>query len=68
MSLQDKIQELEAREKRLHEMLAEDTQRLRVARAQVVLCEESLQKRLDDLGILREQLLEAKKLASPIWN
>lgn len=64
MSLQDKIRELEAREHKLHELLAEDTQNLRLVRAQVGLLEEQLQNRLDEINQVRKQLVEAKEALS----
>ena len=68
MSLKEKIQELEGQEHRLHELLADDTQRLRLARAEVAICEEMLQKHLNDLTQIREQLLDAKKQLMHLWN
>jgi predicted nucleic acid-binding Zn-ribbon protein len=64
VSLQDKIRELEAREHKLHELLAEDTQNLRLVRAQVGLLEEQLQNRLDEINQVRKQLVEAKEALS----
>lgn len=61
MSLQDTIRELEAREHKLHEQLAEDTQNLRLARNQVARFEEMLQARLDEINMVRKQIVEAKE-------
>jgi hypothetical protein len=41
---------------------------LRLARAEVAICEEMLQKRLNDLTEVRERLLEAKKELMQLWN
>lgn len=64
MSLQDTIRELEAREEKLHEQLAEDTQNLRFGREQVVRLEEILQARLDEINMVRKQIAEAKESLS----
>jgi hypothetical protein len=68
VSIKEKIQELEKQEHQLHILLADDTQRLRLARAEVAICEEMLQKRLNDLTEVRERLLEAKKELVQLWN
>jgi predicted nucleic acid-binding Zn-ribbon protein len=61
VSIQDTIRELEAREHKLHELLAEDTQNLRLARNQVARFEEMLQARLDEINLVRNQIAEAKE-------
>jgi hypothetical protein len=60
VSLQDTIRELEAREEKLHEQLAEDTQNLRFGREQVIRLEEILQTRLVEINKVRKQIAEAK--------
>jgi hypothetical protein len=62
VSLQDTIRELEAREHKLHELLAEDTQNLRLARNQVARFEEMLQARLDEINLVRGQITETKEM------
>lgn len=64
MSLQDTIRELEAREEKLHEQLAEDTQNLRFGREQVIRLEEILQTRLVEINKVRKQIAEAKESLS----
>jgi hypothetical protein len=60
VSIQDTIRELEAREHKLHELLADDTQNLRLARDQVIRLEEILEIRLDEINQVRKQIAEAK--------
>ena len=64
MALQDKIRELEAREHTLHELLADDTQNLRLARYQVTRFEQKLQMRFDEINEVRKQIAEAKEQLS----
>jgi hypothetical protein len=64
VSLQDTIRELEAREEKLHELLAEDTQNLRFGREQVIRLEEILQTRLVEINKVRKQIAEAKESLS----
>jgi hypothetical protein len=64
VSLQDTIRELEAREEKLHEQLAEDTQNLRFGREQVIRLEEILQTRLVEINKVRKQIAEAKESLS----
>lgn len=60
--------ELEKRERMLHERLAEDTRRLQSARAQLKLCEDSLEQTLAELHEVKKEKKAITGLLESMWN
>lgn len=65
--LQRRLQ-LEAREKQLHEQLAEDTRQLQSARAKVKSCEAAMEQTLKELHEIRQEYNELTDLIEGVWN
>lgn len=63
-----KRMELEKRERKLHEQLAEDTRRLQTARAHLQMCEKAMEQTLAELHDVKQQKKEVTNLLESMWN